>query len=836
MIPQPLIVVPTLHPAFLLRENESWTPAVVDDFKRAWACRKAVPRWDEGNSYCFPTVAEIEEVANECHKRREVALDIENIGEHPLEAEIRIFGFGHEGRACVVHLLDEDGAPYWRPVAERKVRDILRQLMQDERVAKIGHNIVQHDFLVIEKNGLGPVRGRISDSLISHHVADGEMPHSLAYVTSRYTFCPYYKSMIADPDQKGGLDWGKIPSSTLALYNRRDVITAARVRKPIEDLFTWPGARPLYKLELEINQILRKFCERGINVDWPQMDPDRPGSLAYKLRSTAASKLVEMQDILKDRNFRPGSVPQLRTALYDRLGFPMLNGKVYWTKGGLPSTGKQVLFELQLRADERQGAFLRAVSAWRKAKKLDGTYVSGLELLGDGKAHPQWRLLTKTGRYACTPAVNTLPKKIKMLYVAAKGNVFFGSDLNQAELRSISEVMGVPRLQKVYELGLDAHTVNAVGTFKLRPPRDYKPKVQAALRDPKSPVYVEGYDQLPVDKDFDSGARWLMKRGIYSCIFSGTKVALLNGAKPICQVQPGDWTWVCDGEKYAHAKIKTVVCHGRAPCVRVLMDAGGGVARRRAVIITPDHKMLLRDGSYKRADQLKAGDRLMPFSRHNTSTGYKTVLAVTPCGNHEVWDLEVDHPAHNFALEKAVFVANCSYQSTADTIWRALRAETDSETGALLFPDLPVSQVIDFRESWRRQQPEIPAYAMRLQRGIGDLGYYESPFSGRRVYYRGGVTLQEAANVSIQESIAAKMNKAIVKVEREFQKHGILPGLFIQTHDFLGGECTTSKVDEAVKILVDILSEPLPYKRGGVTRYLVIPPDEPKIGSRLSEI
>ncbi len=85
------------------------------------------------------------------------------------------------------------------------------------------------------------------------------------------------------------------------------------------------------------------------------------------------------------------------------------------------------------------------------------------------------------------------------------------------------------------------------------------------------------------------------------------------------------------------------------------------------IICTPDHKFMLRDGSYKEAGSLLITDSLMPLSDSN-----KTVEAIANDNNKikkiepltpkiDVYDLEVPH-TNNFALASGIFVHNSAKQ------------------------------------------------------------------------------------------------------------------------------------------------------------------------------
>ncbi|HEY8830030.1 MAG TPA: LAGLIDADG family homing endonuclease, partial [Candidatus Limnocylindria bacterium] len=100
------------------------------------------------------------------------------------------------------------------------------------------------------------------------------------------------------------------------------------------------------------------------------------------------------------------------------------------------------------------------------------------------------------------------------------------------------------------------------------------------------------------------------------------------------------------------------------PVVKVTLVSGA------EIVCTPDHRFMLRDGTYREAGKLKAKDQLMPFARtaiperlHRTgafpipASLSQTVTSVAPAGRADVYDLTVDVTA-NFALAAGVFVHN----------------------------------------------------------------------------------------------------------------------------------------------------------------------------------
>lgn len=90
-----------------------------------------------------------------------------------------------------------------------------------------------------------------------------------------------------------------------------------------------------------------------------------------------------------------------------------------------------------------------------------------------------------------------------------------------------------------------------------------------------------------------------------------------------------------------------------------------GEAGTNNIRCTPDHLILMSNGEYKPAEEIKPLDKLQGES-------YKTVVEVKNVETEEevsVFDIEVDHPSHNFYLPEAeVFVHNCFGVNVPDSL------------------------------------------------------------------------------------------------------------------------------------------------------------------------
>ena len=123
-----------------------------------------------------------------------------------------------------------------------------------------------------------------------------------------------------------------------------------------------------------------------------------------------------------------------------------------------------------------------------------------------------------------------------------------------------------------------------------------------------------------------------------------------------------------DNGSIGMSKIKNVrITKKDAEVIKIILD------NNQEIVCTPDHKFMLRNGSYKQAKDLTKDDSLMPLYKR-ISDNPPLLIEVSNNLNHkikgigflknkvDVYDLEVPG-THNFALSSGVFVHNSAKQA-----------------------------------------------------------------------------------------------------------------------------------------------------------------------------
>ena len=123
--------------------------------------------------------------------------------------------------------------------------------------------------------------------------------------------------------------------------------------------------------------------------------------------------------------------------------------------------------------------------------------------------------------------------------------------------------------------------------------------------------------------------------------------------------------------KVVVAKATAEKTRTNAPLVKVTLDNG------REIVCTPDHEFMLRDGSFRQAQDLKPQTSLMPFDKGTDREG--DAMAAKQGYNHKIVSAEpldrvedvycLTVPDYgNFALDAGVFVHNCGMVSAKSDV------------------------------------------------------------------------------------------------------------------------------------------------------------------------
>lgn len=453
-------IIPTFHPAFLLRPPPEGVHAmagqfavepVLKHFAKARRLLTSKPKWDvrhvvttdpaaidEYTKHDLNYAVDVETEAfgfavdDKTGERKEVQLDATNAW---AVSKIKCIGVGSIAKG---HMLVVDT----REAGPDLIAGLRRFLANPKRRKTMMNGI--YDYTTMRRLWGIATEGYVDDVQTAHHALYPDEDKGLAHQAFSYTDSEAWKP----PRRVKGTEVHE-SFEELALYNARDVYNTDAVREAMgaDNGRARPGSLLVQEgcdLAYEIDMVMQRIAVRASWVGMP-IDMDALNAIGVESRHKANEALYHMQRIINDPAFNPDSYPQLVYTLFDPNG-PLRLIPPGKTDKGQPSTSKDDLAKLA------EQPFVQHLLKYRESDKVLGTFVLGEDLkpASDGRIHPNWKVHgTVTGRWSSSPNFQNWPKWIRACVVAPKGRKIVGADYAQLELRILAALCNDPKLIKL---------------------------------------------------------------------------------------------------------------------------------------------------------------------------------------------------------------------------------------------------------------------------------------------------------------------------------------------------------------------------------------------------
>ena len=423
--------------------------------------------------------AELARWVAEAHDAGVVAVDTETTSLDAMRAELVGFSLCiTPERACYVPLAHKQGAaqggfdfgdghggggtglvPGQMP--EKEGLQLLRELLADDSVLKVGHNI-KYDIQVLAKYDI-PVHP-VDDTMVLSYVLEGGLHGHGMDELARLHFdheSIKYKDLVGTGKNQVTFDF--VPLEAARDYAAEDALVTLQLHRLLKPRLLAERMVTVYEtLERPLIPILESMERAGIKVD--------AGALKT-LSDDFARRLADLEGEihkLAGRDFNVGSPKQLGEILFDEMGLE--GGKK--GKTGAYSTGAGVLEDLAAQGHDLPARVLD----WRQLAKLKSTYTDALigQVNPDtGRVHTSFAMTaTSTGRLASSdPNLQNIPvrteegRKIRRAFVPEPGFTLLSADYSQIELRLLAHVADIEALKDAFHAGLDIHAMTASEVF-----------------------------------------------------------------------------------------------------------------------------------------------------------------------------------------------------------------------------------------------------------------------------------------------------------------------------------------------------------------------------------
>ncbi len=417
---------------------------------------------------CLTDLDDIKKELNHAKQAGRFAIDTETTSQHPMLAELVGISFSyrpHHAFYIPVGHVAFGNEKFVQP-DRQAVLDILKPLLEDQTIHKVGQNI-KYDYIVLFRCGIS-MQGMIFDTMIaSHLLTPSHRGHSLDHIA--LTLLGHktikYEDMVGKGKNK--ITFNEVEIEKAVDYAAEDADITLLASQILEEQIQKNDLTPLMQnIEMPLVPVLARMEMAGIKVDKDKL------SHLSRIFEQELSTIEEEIFSLAGERFNINSSQQLGTILFEKLKLPVQ--KKTKKKTGY-STDINVLTTLA-QSHELPALIVRH----RSLGKLKSTYTDALQQLvhpQTGRIHTSFnQSITATGRLSSSdPNLQNIPirtpegKEIRAAFIPEKGHVLVAADYSQIELRILAHCAEDAILIDAFTRDEDIHTRTATEVFNALP-------------------------------------------------------------------------------------------------------------------------------------------------------------------------------------------------------------------------------------------------------------------------------------------------------------------------------------------------------------------------------
>lgn len=353
------------------------------------------------------------------------------------------------------------GADQFTQIPLKEAIAMLKPVLEDKSVIKIGHNI-KYDWQMFFKHGIEMTP--CDDTMLMSYVLDGTSgSNGMDDLCKKHLNHETIKYSDVTGTGKKQVTFDLVAPDKACDYAAEDADVTRRFHHVFKPRLAREQMTSVYEdIERPMAEVIARMEYDGIKVD-PKILNDMSIEFGKKL-------VILEGEIhkLAGTEFNVGSPKQIGEILFDQMG---LEGGSK-TKTGQWSTDVDVLEKLASQGHE----IVVKILEWRSLSKLKSTYTDALlEQINPatGRVHTSFSMAgTSTGRLSSSdPNLQNIPirteegRRIREAFVAEKGHVLLSVDYSQVELRLAAEMAGVKALQQAFRDDVDIHALTASQVF-----------------------------------------------------------------------------------------------------------------------------------------------------------------------------------------------------------------------------------------------------------------------------------------------------------------------------------------------------------------------------------
>lgn len=493
-----IALLPTYHPAFILRGQWNAVPVILSHLEKA---RRIVEGTQQvgtlGEYVTIKTVAQLEALRDYLLAAPMIFLDSETTGTDWKDAELLCLSFStqpYEG--FVVPILQQGARPCWNVRDGPRVETIIGEILASP-IPK-GLQNAGFDIRFIEREPAPWIGARTAfgwrlnnlqeDTMLMHrltaeHLPKETKPNELPHLLSAYSDMPGYEDELRT-QSKNKTRMEEVENDVLHFYAAADADAVARL-VPIlgKQLDEDGGSRWIYQnISIPMVRCCQEMTQRGMLVDRPYFK-----ALTDYYEQRHIDLLAEAIK-LAGKKFNPNSPLQVQDVLFNKLKLPKSGRKTDGARECAAceknacekhdQVSEDALLDIKARQDH---PIIDVLILLRQVMKLRGTYLAGTgeesggflqHIRADGRIHPEFKSGgAATGRLtSANPTGQNIPTRIEIeelktldafhrTFIAPPGHVLASPDWSQAEIWTLAYETGDVTLKEILESGRDIHTI-----------------------------------------------------------------------------------------------------------------------------------------------------------------------------------------------------------------------------------------------------------------------------------------------------------------------------------------------------------------------------------------
>ena len=397
------------------------------------------------------TADELHELVDHLSKFEEVCFDTETSG-------LDFFNDRLVGMSFAVEPHEAWYVP-WQP----EFVEIVRPLMENDQIAKIGQNI-KFDAMMLRAAGV-EVRGKKYDTMILHYLLDPESRHNMNVLAQRYlNYSPIEIETLIGRGAKQ-LTMDMLAVDRVAEYAAEDADVTLQLKQALWPKVCDEGLQYLYaEIEEPMIDVLADMEWTGVRIDTQSL-----AEYKIELQKELTELEWKIRELADEPTLNVNSSRQLGEVLFAKL---RIDPKPRMTKTKQFRTDEEYIQSLASRHP-----IVGLILEYRGVKKLLSTYVEALPLLVNrrtGHIHTSYnQAVTATGRLSsANPNLQNIPirddrgRRIRAAFIPSDSDhVLLSADYSQVELRLMAHLSGDESLIEAFREGQDIHSATAARLF-----------------------------------------------------------------------------------------------------------------------------------------------------------------------------------------------------------------------------------------------------------------------------------------------------------------------------------------------------------------------------------